>query len=1275
MQRVSLWLLVVVSLMAIAATLARPAMAQTTGGRIVGRVTDPSGAVVPKAAVTLINEQTAQARTSETNQTGDYIFIEVPVGTYRMEIQATGFAKSVRTGIVLQVNQTLTLNVALQMGAGHEEVEVTTEAPLVDSSSTQLGAVIGERAVVNLPLNARDTYQLLQLQPGVQGTGGSDLFYGSSQSGAVSVNGGRGRSNNFSVNGGDGNDLFVNSPAIQPSPDSIAEFRVISNTFDAEYGRNSGAVVNVVTKSGSNTFHGSMYEFFRNKALNAASYVDPFKPDNKGNQFGGTIGGPIKKDRTFFFGSYEGRRVIQGVTSDPVVVPTAAEQTGNFSSAPFTGTLTDNTVAQVLNNRPGCAAQIPVLNPGAAPVAAGTPWSSIFTANQIPTQCFDPVAANLMQQFVPQPGKVAPIFQNIPGAFQAVPDDRLRQDQFTIRLDHKISDSQSLNIYYYFADVTDNQPFTRFQALTPNLLPGFGNDNATRNQQVNISHTWTISTNTINEFRFTYFRESQGTFIRPQRINAVTASCTGAAAAYCFTGTTDTPGVILPDPSLGITPGASLVSHQGVPFIDIFGGFTIGNDYEGELPQTGNTFQWGDNLSKIVGSHALKFGADYRRQQFNQTLYFDLNGDYTYSGGGANDLLAMRADGTQNLFPNYLLGLPDSYLQGSANSENVRSSSIYLFAQDSWKIKPNLTLNYGLRWELNIPMYDIGNRVQTFRAGQATTTYPCALDPANPLVGVFGSTDCSPTGPANAVFPLGLVVPGDAGVQRGLTATYYKGFAPRIGLAWSPDFDNKLTGGPGHTVIRMGYGLFYNPIEQLVLEQFQAEPPFGGSSLISEGLFMTPFVAQSCPAPCGVGSVGVSPNPFGGILSPPPGTPIDWSRFRPILLFGELQPNMRMQYSEQYNFGIQRQIGSNMMLQIGYVGSQGHRLLATHDINFGNAQTCLDLNATLGAGTCGPFFADSSFFIPPGTTIAPQGLHLPYGNTSFVPGGTVVGPAGITLVGLRPYSSPYCQPMTGVGCAPDGIPTFSSIFAQDVIASSNYNSLQVSFQRQMSKGLQFLAAYTWSKSIDNASTFENILNPLNLAANRTLSLFDARHRFVISYLWELPVPKYNGGKGKVLNGWAVSGITAFQAGFPIRMQSNADAELMNSFDFELPGKPNITPPFVTMDPRTNNGFYFNTGQFSVPDPTAPGATPISLLGNTPRALCCGPGIDNFDIAIHKVTPVSERVNTEFRAEFFNAFNHTQFLNPDGNISDGLYFGRVLHTRDPRIIQLVMKLSF
>jgi len=1280
------------SLFSLAVVLCFPALlsAQGTGGRVLGRISDPSGAVLASVKITATNDATGVPHDTVSNESGDYVFPELPVGTYSLTFDLAGFKKSVRHGITLDVNQVITLNMTMQLGAAQEVVDVTSEAPLVETSSTQLGAVVNNRSVNELPLNARDTYQFLQLQPGVQSQLGSSggTFYGSDSAGSVSVNGGRSRANNFSVNGGDANDQFVNLPTIQPTPDAIDEFRVISNTFDAEYGRNSGAVVNVVTKSGTNQWHGNVYEYFRNKVLNAQGFINTVKPQFNQNQFGGTFGGPIKKDRTFFFLSYEGRRVRQGISGELVPVPSPSERTGDFSSgSTFAGGISDPFVAQALDGRPNCDQDLGLsangiynmytnngfssTNPlpwGGNP-AGGVPFS-VFPQNTIPQDCMDPVSLDLLR-FVPA--------ANLPsGNYQAVPTSSDTQNQFTVRFDHHINDHQSFSFYYYFTDGANLQPFYNFQASGANI-PGFGAKVNSRYQQFNPSHTWTISNSLVNEARFTYMREGQLTFQHPQSTNAVQASCSSAAAqAVCFNGNSDSSAIndlitssLTDITKAGITTGLP-ASHTGVPFVDISGGFAIGNGWEGELPQVGNSFMWADNLTWVKGNHTAKFGADVRRNRFDQTLYYNVSGQFTFDSSTQN------AVGFDDNYPGYLLGLADNYVQGSAQRENVRSTGVYLYAQDSWKIKPSLTLNYGLRWELDTPLADVLHHVQTFRPGQNTAQYPCYLTPDEQVA--FGTSDCGAAG----VLPTGLVVPGDQGVPAGMTQTYYKAFAPRVGIAWSPDK-------AGKTSIRAGWGLFYNPMEQLVLEQFGAEPPFGGSTFLPSTFFNTPFVAQGGY---------VNPNPFNGILSPKPLTPTDWASFRPMLLYGDFQPKMRTQYTAQYNFTLQRELAKDVVLQVGYVGSQGHRLLASHDINPGNPQTCLDLNAistnyygpngtnpdpTLSSAySCGPFFADNQFILPANTIPAGYTVHMPYGS---VPSYSSGNPA-LNLVGLRPYSSPNCDPTgapftTGTGCPVDGIPVFSNVFAEDTIAASAYNSAQVSLEKRFSHGLQLQAAYTFSKSLDWASSFEETVNPFNYKSSRALSLFNSAQRFVINYVWALPVRKYNGFAGKVLDDWQISGIIQLQSGFPIRIQTQDDNELISSLFFLGAGAPQMTgtspqklnPKILTAsdgtactDPSTQTcGHYFlNPAQFS--DPT------LGTFATTPRSICCGPGENQWDVTFSKKITLDEARYFQFRADIFNLFNKTQFVNPDGNFSDTT-FGQILQARDPRLVQFALKFYF
>jgi hypothetical protein len=1242
-----------------------PAFSQSTSGRIVGRVADPTGAVLAGVKITLINDATGASRDTQTNASGDFNFVEVVPGSYRVEFELTGFKKNVQTSVLVNVNQVVTLNSVLQIGASQEVVEVTSEAPQVDTTSTQLGAVINNRSVNELPLNTRDTYQFLQLQPGVQaqlGNGNGSLFYGSQDTGSVSVNGGRTRANNFSVNGGDANDQFVNLPTIQPSPDSVEEFRVITNTFDAEYGRNSGSVVNVITKSGTNAFHGDLFEYFRNTILDAQGYFNSTRPQWNQNQFGGTIGGPVKKDSSFFFVSYEGRRIRQGIPGDVLNVPTPAQRGGDFSGVggfANGGSISDAFVATALNGRANGGTSCPnAINAlGGTTPAAGVAWSSIFPTGVIPTACQDPVAVNLMQQFVPS--------QNVgTGLNQAVPVSTDNEDQFTVRFDQKINSRQNFSVYYYFNDIRQLQPYNEFEAAGA-TVPGFGNFNNNRYQQWNLSHTWTITNALVNEARFNYMRQGQLGFIKPQATNAVTDSCTGAAAAFCFTGTSDSAPINallassgIPAGKGGITPGLP-ADLTGVPYVNISGGASFGNNFEGFLPQVGNSFQWSDNLTWVKGNHTFKFGVDIRRARFDQYYYFDVNGEYTFNNSGPNAILPGDADN----YAEFLLGLTDTYTQGSGQREDIRATAVYPFAQDSWKIKPNLTLNYGLRWELNTPLTDITGTVETFRPGQNSTVYPCGLSPLSQAYFGVNTSNCNAVG----VTPTGLVVPGDKGVPAAMTSTYYKAFAPRVGIAYSPNssggFLGKLFGNNGATSIRAGWGLFYNPMEELVLAQFGAEPPFGGSSSLFNTFFNTPFVYQAGGSP--------APNPFNGILTPTPGQPVDYSLFRPLLLYGEFEPHLRTQYTSQYNLTIQRQLTKDMMLQLGYVGSEGHRLLASHDINPSSPQTCLDMynlynlnpNNVTSFGTptqCGPFLEDTQWSVT-----------VPNGFQFHMPSGQVVTGTGQTLqfVGLRPYSSPSCNAFTGGGCPADGIPVFSDIFAEDTIANSSYNAFEAMLEKRFSHGLQFQASYTLSKSLDDGSTFEETLDPFNYAASRGLSLFNSHQRFVVSYDWELPIPEHKGFAGKVLNDWAVSGITQFQSGFPIRLDTENDNELIASIFFLGTEAPQQVAPFQKLNPKTNGSFWFNPNDFQDPQ-----------LGHfnigTQRSICCGPGLDQWDFSVHKKIALTEDKYFQFRAEMFNIFNHTNFYNPDGHFSDGpTLFGKITQAQDPRLVQFALKFMF
>src|SRR5579863_6582275 len=392
---------------------------------------------------------------------------------------------------------------------------------------------------------------------------------------------------------------------------------------------------------------------------------------------------------------------------------------------------------------------IPVTNPITG--SPYIPWSTILQntpgGSTIPGPCQDPVAANLLSLYVPQSNGGT-------NQYQAIPVGTDNADQFTFRFDHRINDHQNLTIYYYFNDGRQLQPYDTFEASGANV-PGFGNYNNLRFQQWNLTHDWTINTALVNEAHFSYMREGELGFLKSQKTNAVTNSCTGTALTYCFTGVSDSSAITSLLSSSGTAPGKGGIttglpaSLTGVPYVNISGGADFGNNYEGFLPQVGNSFQWSDSLTWVKGNHTYKFGVDVRRARFDQYYYFDVNGEYDFYNSGPNAIVP--SDGDQ--YAEFLLGLADVYVQGSGQREDVRSTAVYPFVQDSWKIKPNLTLNYGLRWEFNPPMADIAQHVETFRPGQNSTVYPCGINGTGPGAslpywqGVFSSAGL--TGPIN----------------------------------------------------------------------------------------------------------------------------------------------------------------------------------------------------------------------------------------------------------------------------------------------------------------------------------------------------------------------------------------------------------------------------------------------------------------------------------------------------------------------------------------------
>lgn len=1150
--------------------------AADTSGTIRGTVVDPSGAILQSAKIEVTNAGTGEVRRMVSDAAGSFQFPLLPVGTYTLRVEQTGFASYILNNIVLAVNQVATFEVAMRVGGTETVVGVEATAVQVDTASTQLGTVIDAKPIVDLPLNGRNVYQLIALQPGI--TVASEGNRGPSLSGLSGANspapltfssgGGRVTMNNFMVDGVDANNAFMNQAGVQPIPDAVQEFRVITNTFNAEFGRNSGSVVNVITKSGTNRWHGDLFEFLRNDKLNASNFFESqtgLKATYKLNQFGGTLGGPIKTNKTFVFGSVQISRERRGARGIKKTVFSEAQRGGDFSQ--------DSGVVDNKDNPgefPGVLSDdlcLPIDSPNCTQFPAGTPYSTIFPGGKIPPSFFDPVSASLLDKYVPHSNNGSNTFVNSP----VQPDDAY---QGTVKLDHQFNENNKLSVFYYLDDDSVHQE---------SALPGFPVDFKFRAQNVSIKDLWIVTPRTFNEFSIGFLRQA-----------GANGPTHGAfPASFGFTGIGSSP----PEEQNSLPS----IRIGGLPGLGGAGG--VAGDFQ-------NTYQIVDNFSKLIGGHSFKFGGDYRLIKYIQNLPTDPNGSFGFTRGGSNT--------TGDALANFILGLPSEYDQGSIANQRLHSHEVNLYAQDTWRVRPDLTLNYGLRWELNTPYVEKNNELNYIQ--------PPLPGQAPPQSKMF------PTAPPGYLFA------GDPGVPRGIARPQYRNFSPRIGLAFSPGWF-----GPGKLVIRSAYGMFYNPIEQFVLLQLNGEPPFAGASFISDPGFANPFTDQS----------GTSfPNPF-PFVPAQPGTHVDFSQYFPILQFGELLPHMRSQYVEQYNMSVEYQLSHSMVAGAAYVGSQGHRLLASYDANHGDPNLCFAINADLGPDTCTQFGEDSVYQLS----------------------------SGQTLYGTRPFGKFANNGLQGDA----GLEAYTDAIAIDSVANSSYNSGQFRLERR-GKALEFLASYTYSKAMDNASGFQDLLNPYCFRCDTGLSAFDSRHHFIFSYTYELPLKRFApqaGVRQKLIDGWEIGGIYTYQSGNPVYLtDSGDDNSLQGSFDgFVPPDRPDIVGPLHKLNAHhticaPGTGLPGVPCQFINPffgiSAFAPNA--LGTVGNAPHNFFAGPPINNWDFTVIKRTSFGERYNLEFRAEIFNLFNHTQFFNPAGDIASD-NFGNITGARDPRLIQFGLKLDF
>jgi len=1206
-------------------------LASITGG-ISGVVTDNSGAVISGASVVAIDTQTGVRTAVTTDAKGFYNLPTLAIGTYDLEIIHAGFKTYRKTGVVIDANSALRADASLDVGAISEKVEVSTDSVHVETQSTQMGEVITGKRMEAVPLNGRSYTDLLALQPGVSPYNANDTGTagindrspdGGLNSGNQSVNGQRETSNGFMVNGSNVEEGKNNGAAIIPNLDSISEFRIITNNFDAEYGNYSGGQINVVTKSGGNQFHGSGFEFLRNTAFDAKNYFAASTdktPVFRQNQFGGTVGGPIRKDKTFFFVDYQATRQTQAPTVT-TQVPSSPNFTGDFSDSagsfstsadagnnPIASTVGGPYWAGLLATRLNYAVNdaepyyftASTIDPTTIDpdTGLGTPYGfdctlntqCVFPGASIPQSAWSPVALNMLNLgLIPQPNVTNNPAFNFETSSYA---QKLRDDKGGLRIDQNTRFG-TLFGYYFADDYLLNSPFPNGGASIPASGFAYNASTAGRAQLVNLGDTNNFGATAVNEFRFSFVRntialtEAQGG-VGPNYSLANLGFTVPATVGGVFNG--------------GIAPIAPAL--EGVPYIT-FNNFSIGVP-QVSTRQFNNSFQILDNFTKVVARHTLQFGGQFHYDQINERNLAAENGQYGFSGSE-----------TGIDFADFLIGAPDNLTQASPQILDSRSKYYALYAQDSWRAISNLVLNYGLRWEASMPWYDTQNKIETIIPGEQSVVFPTA--------------------------PTGWVVPGDPGVPRTLAPTQWHNFSPRLGLAYSPDASSgilgKFFGGPGKTSIRVGAGLYYTSVEDLSQFLEVGDPPYGlyyGSS--NPPVLEAPYIVRSIGGP-----VPGSPRfPFAfpptNVSAKNPDSSFYWTGVEPISYGFSFDHRNKLPYSEHYEFSIQRQVGPNTVLTASYVGNQAHRLVTSIEANPANPALCLYLSDTANL--------DSSSTAPP------------CGQFGETP------PSGTTWVTL-PGSSPFAG-QTFTSTRPLG-PNFDTNPYVSTVANSRYNSLQMSVSHNTGS-LSFLAGYTYSKCLDNASGLQDSTYPFDPRLSVSLCNFDVTHNFVFSYNWLLPFDKLarSGWLKWVAGGWSLSGITNFATGLPITVTENDDNALIgaNAVPVDVP---NFSGGKVLADtnPRHGNA-YFNPSLFSNEQ--------LGQFGNSRRRFFHGPGLNNFDMALAKATKFSESKELQLRLETFNLFNHAQFSNPTGEINSG-QFGFVTSARPARILQLGAKFLF
>jgi hypothetical protein len=1108
---------------------------------LAGTVHDASGGRIPRAHVAIRVEGAAPAAEVETGEDGSFQAQLTAPGSYRVQVAAEGFEPLAAQALLTAEAPSARIDLPLTVAAIAETIEVTAEGLAAETTSTQLGETLDTKKIESVPLNGRGFTDLMAVQPGIVPANtaqpGAVIMTGVASTppsgnlnpGNLSISGQRESSNGFRVNGSDVEEDVNMGTSILPNLDAIDSFRVLTSNFDAEFGNSSGGQVLVVTKAGGAQWHGSAFEFLRNTELDARNYFSQERAAYRQNQFGAAVGGSPFYRGLAVFADYQGTRLTKGVDTGQISVPSLAERSGDFGQNPLTGSVSGDYLASLLTERLGRT------------VTAGEAYSSVFPDGRIPQSAWSAPAKYLLGS-IPQPNAGSALFAT------AAEAETLTDDKGALRLDwtHR---TQTLTGYYFLDNYSLDNPYPTGTGGAS--VPGFDATSDGRAQLASLANTVTFGSAALNEFHLSFMRNG----------NAVGQPKGGVGPSLTAQGFS---GIVALKPS---TEGIENIA---------FNDFTLGVDTTA-LVQAENIYEVSEAFSRIVGTHGLKAGGEVHLSQINTHPDVIFNGSLAFNGSE-----------TGLDFADFLLGAPSSYTQGQARDFYNRNLYVAAFAQDSWKVTSQFTVNYGVRWDRIRPWQEKYNQLQTLVRGEQSQVFPGA--------------------------PLGLVFPGDPGVPTSL-APARNNFSPRLGIAWTPAFTTpwirRLTGSANQTSIRAGYGIFYTEYEGLSAGIMSANPPYGYTyTSAAPPLFESPFTVAATGADAGQ-RFPLQKVPYGASRSHPDGN-VDWSQFEPLVGIPAVDPRDVTPYAQHWMMSVERQLGASTLASLTYVGASSHHLLVLEEANAADPALCL----SLGAAACGPFNEQAA-------------------RTTF-------GPA------------------------------FGSVELQRTIANAAYNALEATLTHR-AYGLDLLASYTYSKSIDQSAGLPEPVNPLNPSLSRGLSSFDLRQNLVTTFRYELPAPKTKGALHAVASGWALAGIARFTSGLPVTLLNNNDTSLLGAIPNGINNNGVDTPAWngksLSLHTNPRGQAVFDASQLTLPA--------LGTLGNARRRFFSGPGLENLDATLSRTLRVKEKRSIEFRAEAFNLANHAQFFGAaavEGNISSGS-FGDAVSAMPPRLLQMSLRCSF